>query len=80
MVTVPIVDALEIGVGESDKSMGIAMGLRAAVHFPRATHRAWPWAGYWIGVAAPLLGLLVVLLVGTLKHPLNLFQLVLTDC
>lgn len=43
------------------------------------THRTRPRAGYGVSIAGPLLGLLTVLLVGTLKHLLDLFQLVLTD-
>lgn len=43
------------------------------------THRTGPRGGYWVSIAGPLLGLLTVLLVGTLKHLLDLFQLVLTD-
>lgn len=80
VVTVPVVDALEVGVGESGQSVGTAQGRSTTGNSPGATHRARPWAGYWVGVAAPLLGLLVVLFVGTLEHPLNLSQLVLTDC
>lgn len=43
------------------------------------THRARPWAGDGVSIAAPFLGLLTVLLVRTLEYPLDLFQLVLAD-
>lgn len=44
------------------------------------THRTGPGGGYWVSIAGPLLGLLAVLLEGTLKHLLDMFQLVLADC